>query len=71
MRLPWIWKPLKVLSVVILVIRQAIMKNSCGALSCKITLKAGETRTIAFFLGMKPSSEAAEVIRCYENPAQL
>ena len=44
-------------------------ENSCGALSCKITLKAGETRTIAFLLGMKPSSEAAEVIRCYENPA--
>ena len=41
-------------------------ENSCGALSCKITLKAGETRTIAFLLGMKPSSE---VIRCYENPA--
>jgi len=36
-------------------------ENSCGALSCKIT--------IAFLLGMKPSSEAAEVIRCYENPA--
>ena len=32
-------------------------ENSCGALSCKITLKAGETRTIAFLLGMKPSSE--------------
>ena len=44
-------------------------ENSCGALSCKITLKAGETRTIAFLLGMKPSSDAAEVIRCYENPA--
>ena len=44
-------------------------ENSCGALSCKITLKAGETRTIAFLLGMKPSSEAAEVSRCYENPA--
>ena len=44
-------------------------ENSCGALSCKITLKAGETRTIAFLLGMKPSSEAAEVIKCYENPA--
>ena len=44
-------------------------ENSCGALSCKITLKAGETRTIAFLLGMKPSSEAAEVISCYENPA--
>ena len=44
-------------------------ENSCGALSCKVILKAGETRTVVFLLGMKPSSEAAEIIRCYENPA--
>ena len=40
-------------------------ENSCGALSCKITLKAGETRTIAFLLGM------ATTIICQLIPSSL
>ena len=42
-------------------------ENSCGALSCRIALSPGETKTIAFLLGMKPSAEASSLIRSYEN----
>lgn len=45
-------------------------ENSCGALSCNITLMPGETKTIVFLLGMKPSAEAAAVIHSYANPAE-
>ena len=43
-------------------------ENSCGALSCKVTLAPGESKTIVFLLGMKPSSEAESLIKEYENP---
>lgn len=43
-------------------------ENSCGALSTIITLQPGETKTIAFVLGMKHSAEAARVIDSYSEP---
>ena len=42
-------------------------ENSCGALSCKITLAPGESRTVIFLLGMKPSSEAEDIIKSYKK----
>ena len=44
--------------------------NGCGALSAKITLQPGETKSVAFVLGMKYDEEAAEIMRNYENPGQ-
>lgn len=43
-------------------------ENSCGALSCCIILQPGETKTIAFLLGMASSAEADRLIRSYSNP---
>ncbi|MCF2643326.1 MAG: N,N'-diacetylchitobiose phosphorylase [Lachnospiraceae bacterium] len=45
-------------------------ENSCGALSCQITLAPGETKTVVYLLGMKYSDEAAAIIENYNNPAQ-
>ena len=45
-------------------------ENSCGALSCRITLLPGETKTVAFLLGMKPSEQAHSIICSYENTDQ-
>ena len=42
-------------------------ENSCGALSCKITLAPGESRTVIFLLGMKLSSEAEDIIKSYKK----
>lgn len=42
-------------------------ENSCGALSCIITLKPGETKTVAFLLGEKYSQDAAAVIASYAD----
>ena len=44
-------------------------ENSCGALSCKVTLAPDETKTIVFLLGMKPSAEADTLIQSYASPA--
>ena len=46
-------------------------ENSCGALSCTVTLAPGETKTIAFVLGMKKSAEAASIVDCYAEPATV
>ena len=46
-------------------------ENSCGALSCKLTLAPGESRTVAFVLGMKPSAEAAAILARYADPAPV
>ena len=43
-------------------------ENSCGALSCRISLQPGETKTVVFLLGMKSSSEAEELICSYHTP---
>ena len=43
-------------------------ENSCGALSCKITLNPNETKTIVFLLGMKESKEADSIIASYKAP---
>ena len=43
-------------------------ENSCGALSCRITLQPGETKHIAFLLGMQPSKQASALIDAYAEP---
>ncbi|MBR1816433.1 MAG: N,N'-diacetylchitobiose phosphorylase [Lachnospiraceae bacterium] len=43
--------------------------NACGALSTKITLKPGESKEIAFILGMKEDNEADEIIASYADVA--
>lgn len=40
---------------------------SCGALSTEITLKPGESKTIAFILGMKYNDEASEIMDFYKD----
>lgn len=45
-------------------------ENACGALSCQLTLLPGETKTIAFLLGMKSSAKAAELVKAYTRPEQ-
>ena len=42
--------------------------NSCGALSSKLTLKKGETRYIAFIVGMMKDDKAAKVVSVYDDP---
>lgn len=44
-------------------------ENGCGALATVITLKPGETRDIAFLVGMKGNKEAEEIIAKYEDTA--
>lgn len=43
--------------------------NACGALSCTASLAPGESKTVVFLLGMKPSREADAVICSYKNPS--
>lgn len=45
-------------------------ENSCGALMTDITLKPGETRQIAFLLGMKSNAEADGILNSYTNVAK-
>ena len=44
-------------------------ENSCGALSCKVKLAPGQSKTILFATGMKPSAEAAAILAGYAEPA--
>ncbi len=46
-------------------------ENSCGALSCSITLSPGETKTVVFLLGAKSSVDASSLISSYDDPAQV
>ena len=43
--------------------------NACGALSTKLMLKPGESKEIAFILGMKEDNEADEIIASYADVA--
>ncbi len=45
--------------------------NSCGALSTTVTLKPGETVTLAFLLGEKPAKESARLLDAYQDPAAV
>lgn len=42
-------------------------ENSCGALTTVIKLAPGESKEIAFVLGMKEDDEAAEIVKKYTN----
>lgn len=44
-------------------------ETSCGALSCKVKLAPGESKTILFATGMKPSAQAAAILAGYTDPA--
>ena len=44
-------------------------ENSCGALSCQVTLAPGETKTILFALGPDGSEAAASILDSYADPA--
>ena len=44
--------------------------NACGALHCALELQPGETREIAFVLGMKSDEEAVAVLASYDDVAK-
>ncbi len=45
-------------------------ENSCGALSCILSLAPGETRTVAYVLGAGGGSESSAVLNTYTDPAE-
>ncbi|MCH5256834.1 MAG: N,N'-diacetylchitobiose phosphorylase [Lachnospiraceae bacterium] len=45
-------------------------ENGCGALSTVLTLEPGESKELAFILGMKYDDEAAEILEHYKNPSE-
>lgn len=45
--------------------------NGCGALSTEIRLAPGETKSLAFLLGMKKNAEAGEILKKYEDPQKI
>lgn len=45
-------------------------ENGCGALTANIQLEPGETKSLAFVLGMKSSDEAQHILAQYENPQE-
>lgn len=46
-------------------------ENSCGALSCNVTLAPGETKTIAFLLGTGGLDETSVFFDSYANPEKM
>ena len=46
-------------------------ENSCGALSCSVTLAPGETKDIAFLLGTGGFHESSALLDAYINPAEM
>ena len=45
--------------------------NGCGAITTTLTLEPGETKHLAFILGMKPDSEAECILKQYQNPEEV
>lgn len=45
-------------------------ENGCGALTTVLTLAAGETKEIAFVLGMKYKDEADKILEGYSDPSK-
>lgn len=45
-------------------------ENGCGALTAALTLEPGETKEIAFILGMKYKDEADSILERYQNPSE-
>ncbi len=45
-------------------------ENGCGALSARISLAPGETKHIAFILGMKGDKEAESILKQYQKPEE-
>lgn len=45
-------------------------ENGCGALSAQIVLEPGETKNIAFILGMKEDAEDESILKGYQNPEE-
>lgn len=46
-------------------------ENGCGAISTVLHLNPGETKNIAFLVGMKEDDEAAKIIAGYGNTAEV
>ena len=46
-------------------------ENSCGALTARVLLEPGETKHLAFILGMKHDAEAAEILEQYQNTKEV
>lgn len=45
-------------------------ENACGALSCQVTLKPQETKTLVFILGEEGNDKAEEILNAYKRPRQ-
>ncbi len=45
-------------------------ENGCGALTAALTLEPGETKEIAFLLGMKGTQEAGKILQSYRKPSE-
>lgn len=46
-------------------------ENACGALSAKVELAPGETKEMAFVLGMKQNPEAKAIVDRYNDPTKV